>query len=115
MQARPEVRDGFKEREVARLERTSGVWTGEVIHISDYVARRFRYTGPGQVQEPSVGERWYPLPFFQEFPRVRFACCPLLGWPDQIRVSQSEPLSVGWLHCRQLGLRLLRMVSRHHL
>src|SRR5262249_14880026 len=51
MQAGPEVRDGFKEREVARLERTRGVWTSDVIHNSHYAAPRFRDTEPGRSQK----------------------------------------------------------------
>jgi hypothetical protein len=45
------VRDGFKEREVARLERTRGVWTGEFIHISYYAARRSQDTEAAKVRK----------------------------------------------------------------
>jgi len=44
MQARADVRDGFKEREVARLESTIGIWTGKFNHINYYAARRNKDT-----------------------------------------------------------------------
>ena len=40
MQARPEVTDRFKECEVARLERTTGVQIVWTLHIDDYAANR---------------------------------------------------------------------------
>jgi len=40
MQAGPQVCDRFKERDVTGGERPSGVWTGEIVHISHYGAGR---------------------------------------------------------------------------
>ena len=44
MQAGPEVGNGFEERDVARVERTSGPGTAQIIHIYLYVVRRLQDT-----------------------------------------------------------------------
>ena len=44
MQAGPEVGNGFEERDVARVEGTSGPGTAQIIHIYLYAVRRLQDT-----------------------------------------------------------------------